>query len=119
MALTGQVVTRVRAELSRVAADGGRCAERAEIALGEGPVEQRLAAAICALAEHRGPDSSTCPSDAARAVGGENWRDLMADARDLARDLARTGEVEITQRGKVLDPDSDWHGPIRIRIVSG
>jgi Protein of unknown function (DUF3253) len=117
MALTGQVVPRVRAELSRVAADGGPFAERAEVALGDGPVEQRLAAAIRALAEHRGPDSSTCPSDAARAVGGENWRDLMVDARNLARDLARSGDVEITQRGKLLDPDSDWHGPIRIRTV--
>ncbi len=74
-----------------------------------------LRRAILALARERGPDKTICPSDAARAVGGERWRDLMADARELARDLARGGEVEISQRGEVLDPDAPWRGPVRIR----
>ena len=39
----------------------------------------------------------------------------MADTRELARDLARGGEVEISQRGEVLDPDAPWRGPVRIR----
>lgn len=104
-----------RAELDRVVDGGGPGAGDAEIALGDGPITQRLKASICALAEHRGPDSSTCPSDAARAVGGENWRDLMIDARELARELAKAGRIEITQRGNVLDPDGTWRGPIRIR----
>ena len=78
---------------------------------------QRLRATILELARQRGPSSSICPSDAARAVGGENWRDLMDDARDIARQLARDGEVEITQKGSVLDPDSQWKGPIRIRVT--
>jgi hypothetical protein len=79
--------------------------------------EQRLRAAILDLARERGPGKTICPSDAARAVGGEDWRDLMEAARDVARDLARSGEVEITQRGAVLDPDSAWRGPVRIRIT--
>jgi hypothetical protein len=78
---------------------------------------QRLEDSIRDLATARGPESSICPSDAARAVGGENWRDLMDDARDGARELARAGEVEITQRGAVVDPDAHWRGPVRIRIV--
>ncbi|TVT19754.1 DUF3253 domain-containing protein [Amycolatopsis acidiphila] len=57
-----------------------------------------------------------CPSDAARAVGGETSRDLMEPAREVARELARAGEVEITQRGQVLDPDAPWRGPIRMRL---
>lgn len=77
----------------------------------------RLRSAILDLAAARGPDSSICPSDAARAVGGENWRDLMDDARELARELAKSGVVQITQRGAVLDPGGTWRGPIRIRIV--
>lgn len=77
--------------------------------------EQRLSAAILELARRRGPSSSICPSDAARAVGGDGWRDLMDQARDVARQLARAGEVEITQKGEVLDPDAAWRGPIRIR----
>jgi hypothetical protein len=34
--------------------------------------------------------------------------------RDIARDLARAGEVVVTQRGEALDPDAPWRGPIRI-----
>ncbi|QYG91918.1 DUF3253 domain-containing protein [Iamia sp. SCSIO 61187] len=78
---------------------------------------ERIAAAIVALARHRAPTSTTCPSDAARAVGGEGWRDLMDLTRDVARDLARGGEVEITQKGRALDPDAPWRGPVRIRSV--
>ena len=74
-----------------------------------------MRAAILELARERGPAKTICPSDAARAVGGDDWRDLMERARDVARTLARAGEVEITQRGKVLDPDATWRGPIRIR----
>jgi Protein of unknown function (DUF3253) len=77
--------------------------------------EEKLRATILDLARQRGPSSSICPSDAARAVGGEHWRELMDQARDVARDLARAGEVEITQQGSVLDPDAAWRGPIRIR----
>ncbi|TFV61432.1 DUF3253 domain-containing protein [Mycobacterium sp. PS03-16] len=77
--------------------------------------EQRLRTAILEMARDRGPEKSICPSDAARAVGGDGWRDLMDQARDVARQLARDGEVEITQRGERLDPDATWRGPIRIR----
>ncbi|MGY4654013.1 DUF3253 domain-containing protein [Mycobacterium sp. URHB0021] len=77
--------------------------------------EQRLRDAILVLARERGPSKTICPSDAARAVGGERWRDLMDDARDIARKLAREGEVEISQKGEVVDPDATWRGPIRIR----
>ncbi len=76
-----------------------------------------LRRAILSLARERGPDKSICPSDAARAIGGERWRELMEPARDIARDLARDGVVEISQRGTVLDPDAGWRGPIRIRAI--
>jgi hypothetical protein len=78
---------------------------------------QRLRATILELARERGPDKTICPSDAARAVDGDNWRDLMDDAREAARELARDGEVEISQRGGVLDPNAQWRGPIRIRAT--
>jgi hypothetical protein len=74
-----------------------------------------LRTAILRMARDRGATSSICPSDAARAVGGDGWRDLMDDARDAARQLARAGEVEITQKGEVVDPEGTWRGPIRIR----
>lgn len=72
-----------------------------------------LQAAIRQLLNRR--TGSICPSEAARLVGGQQWRDLMEPAREAARVLARAGEVEITQRGAVVDPDGQWRGPIRIR----
>lgn len=112
-----QVSDRLRAELQRALDDGGPGAAAARVALGEGAVRRRLEAGIRALADHRGPGSSTCPSDAARAIGGTHWRDLMDSARQIAAELARRGDVEITQRGEVVDPHGPWRGPIRIRTT--
>ncbi len=50
-------------------------------------------------------------------VGGTQWRELMTPVREAARVLARAGEVEITQKGAVVDPDGQWRGPIRIRAT--
>lgn len=79
---------------------------------------ERIAAALRTLARHRAPDGTTCPSDAARAVGGEGWRRLMDETRSVARELADGGEVEVVQKGDVLDPDGAWTGPVRIRLAS-
>jgi hypothetical protein len=68
------------------------------------------------LAHHRGPDSSICPSDAARAVGAAHWRDLTEESRRIAVELACDGKVDITQRGKVVDPRRPLRGAIRIRV---
>lgn len=57
-----------------------------------------------------------CPSEAARVVNPEGWRDLMEPARQAARRLVAAGDVEITQGGHVVDP-STAKGPIRIRRV--
>jgi hypothetical protein len=104
-------------ELTTVADGDGPAAGHAKIALGGGSTATRLRAAILALAHHRGPNSSICPSDAARAVGGEQWRDLTGDSRSTALDLARDGDVQITQRGDVVDPRQPPRGPLRIRIT--
>ena len=103
-------------ELTTVADGDGPAAGHAKTALGGGSAATRLCAAILALAHHRGSDSSICPSDAARAVGGQQWRDLTDDSRSTALALARDGEVDITQRGEVVDPSRPPRGPIRIRI---
>lgn len=78
------------------------------------PVDEKLAASIRELLDARAASATICPSEAARAVGGEEWRDLMEPARRAARRLVAAGEVEITQRGQVVDP-SAAKGPIRIR----
>ncbi|WP_410667719.1 DUF3253 domain-containing protein [Amycolatopsis sp. cmx-4-68] len=103
-----------RRELERIRDGGGPGAEQAGLALSGGTASDRLRAAVLALAFARGADRSTCPSDAARAVA-EDWRPLLPQARELARELGRTGQVQLTQRGRPLDPDAEWTGPIRIR----
>lgn len=80
----------------------------AKVDLGErgepwwGPTEsgrrERLSAAIRALLRRR-EGTTICPSDAARVVGGENWRDLMPLVREVAAALSDQGEVRITQKG--------------------
>lgn len=60
--------------------------------------------------------STICPSQAAMAVGGDNWRDLMESARCAARRLVARDEVVITQGGRVVDP-STARGPIRIQLA--
>ena len=78
-------------------------------------VGARLEEAILELLDRRAEGATICPSDAARAVGPQDgWRDLMDPARDAARRLVAAGRVEITQGGRVVDPDSAT-GPIRIR----
>ena len=69
-----------------------------------------------ALLGARAADATICPSEAARAVGGDDWRHLMEPARSAARRLVATGDVEITQGGHVVDP-STAKGPIRVRLV--
>ena len=76
--------------------------------------DDRLVAAIRELLDVRGEGKTICPSEAARAVGGEKWRDLMQPARDAAQRLVDGGEVEITQRGEVVDV-ATVRGPVRIR----
>ncbi len=104
-----------RRELERARDSAGPGADQARIALTAEDRSERLRAAILALVSTRGADSSTCPSDAARAVA-DDWRPLLPRARELARDLARAGEVRLTQRDRTLDPDGDRQGPIRIRL---
>jgi hypothetical protein len=79
----------------------------------------RIEATILALAGHRAPQGTICPSDAARAIGGTGWRDLVPIVREVARRLAAEGRVEVTQGGRRLDPAAQWKGPVRIRLTPG
>jgi hypothetical protein len=77
-------------------------------------VAARLQRTIGELLDQRRPDASICPSEAARAVDAEGWRELMPAARDAAGRLATAGEVEVTQGGEVVDV-ATARGPVRVR----
>lgn len=82
--------------------------------LGDVDVDQRLERAIAELLDVRRAGTTICPSEAARAVDPQQWRDLMPAARAAAGRMAAAGEVEVTQRGEVVDVAAA-HGPVRIR----
>jgi hypothetical protein len=79
------------------------------------PSDEALRAEILRIAEQRGSGKTLCPSDAARSIGGDTWRDLMPAARRIAFELAGEGRVDVTQHGEPVEAEA--RGPIRIRWV--
>ncbi|TFV86619.1 DUF3253 domain-containing protein [Blastococcus sp. CT_GayMR16] len=77
-------------------------------------VDARLERTIDALLDRRRDGASICPSEAARAVDPEGWRELMPAARDAAGRLAAAGTAEVTQGGEVVDV-ATARGPVRVR----
>jgi hypothetical protein len=77
-------------------------------------VDRALERTIDALLDERRAGTTICPSEAARAVDPEGWRELMPAARAAAGRLAAGGQVEVTQRGEVVDV-ATARGPVRIR----
>lgn len=79
-----------------------------------GPVDSALETAIVELLEQRARSATICPSEAARKVDPDGWRELMQPVRHAANRLAAGGQIEIVQQGRVVDP-STAKGPIRLR----
>lgn len=74
--------------------------------------DERIAATIRTLLRHRG-QSSICPSDVARTVGGASWRPVMPDVRRVAADLADRDEIIVTQKQQPVSI-REARGPVRI-----
>src|SRR5438128_958261 len=74
----------------------------------------QLRAVILELLDRRAPGKTICPSDAARALAGSDFRPLMPAVRAAAADLVDAGEIEVTQRGEAIDV-AHARGPIRLR----
>jgi hypothetical protein len=81
-------------------------------------VGARLEQAIGDLLDLRRAGTTICPSEAARHVDAEEWRELMPAARAAAGRLAAAGRVEVTQGGTVVDV-ATARGPVRIRRPQG
>lgn len=80
--------------------------------------QAQLRSIILELLEHRDAGRTICPSDAARALAGSRFRPLMDTVRAAAAELVAEGEIEITQRGEVVDL-AQARGAIRLRRRSG
>jgi hypothetical protein len=89
-----------------------RCSPPPEAAAIGGAEAPALRAAILDLALRRAPGGSFCPSEVARALGGDGWRALMPVVRAAA---AAMPEVEATQGGVPVAPEGA-RGPIRLRL---
>lgn len=76
--------------------------------------DQALERAVLTLLGRRSAGATICPSEAARAVDPDGWRDLMDAARAAAGRLVAAGEVEVTQGGAVVDV-ATARGPVRLR----
>ena len=79
------------------------------------PIDSDLETAIMRLLSEQPRGATICPSDAAQAVGGDEWESLGEAARAAARRLSADGRVVIIQSGRPVDP-STAKGPIRIRL---
>jgi hypothetical protein len=80
------------------------------------PSRQDAEQAILGLLAQRDEGRTICPSEAARALGGDDaFRPLMPLVRDAAAHLVRRGELQVTQSGNFVDP-SEARGPIRLRL---
>ncbi|MEM7754415.1 MAG: DUF2256 and DUF3253 domain-containing protein [Planctomycetota bacterium] len=79
------------------------------------PIDEQLEAAILELIAARGPGKTICPSEAARAVDADGWREHMEPARAAARRLVAQDKAQIFQKGKLADP-STARGPIRVGL---
>jgi hypothetical protein len=79
------------------------------------------------LLDARQYPKTICPSEIARAfsaaelqtLGASEWRDTMGAVRQVMWEKREAGEVEVMQKGEVVDVESleDIRGPIRVRKV--
>lgn len=76
---------------------------------------ERAERTILELLADREPGKTICPSEAAREIAGDESRDVMAVVRDAAGALVERGEIDVTQRGQVVDL-ARARGPIRLRL---
>ncbi|ABI61783.1 Zinc finger protein [Granulibacter bethesdensis] len=81
---------------------------------------QAIDAEIIRLTTERGPASSICPTEVARALAPtEEWRRLLSQVRRQAARLASAGLIDVLRKGKPLPqpvtPDT-MRGVLRLRV---
>jgi hypothetical protein len=80
-------------------------------------IDLALERAMLKLLGDRARGATICPSEAARAVAPQRWRELLEPARCAARRLVAQGRLDMTKGGRVVDP-STVRGPVRLRLAA-
>jgi len=81
------------------------------------PSCDEIEAEILRLIQDRGVGKTICPSQVARSFSQDEtaWRALMPSVREAAGRLAERGEIQVTQRGELVDIDRA-KGPVRLGL---
>jgi len=83
---------------------------------GAEPTPAAIRASILELLATRAASRTICPSETARALGGNDaFRPLMDPVREEAFAMVDEGLIEVTQKGEVVD-GRNVRGPIRLRL---
>ena len=77
-------------------------------------VPEKYKLKIIEALESQTPKSSICPSQILSDANKKN-KLLMERVRSAARILVHEGKIEITQKGKTVDP-ANFKGPIRLKL---
>lgn len=75
-------------------------------------VSSDLRTTLLSLLAQRGLGKTICPAEVARALGREDWRELMSAVREVGVELAAEGQIVVRQQGQIVDPKTA-KGPIR------
>jgi hypothetical protein len=73
---------------------------------------------IAAMLQSRQQHATACPSEIARALQPQGWRDLMQRVREQALIMAKQGQLEVLQKGQPVPLGASPRGPIRLGRVS-
>lgn len=76
----------------------------------------RIKSAHLKFAGNRGLESTYCPSEVARELFPESWRDRMKMVREVADDLIDSQQLIVLQKGIIIkEYATGATGPIRLR----
>ncbi len=78
---------------------------------------QLIRSRLLEFARKRGEDKTFCPSEIARSIDQENWRDLMHPVRLEGKKMVSENLLICMQKGKPMDPLLA-KGPIRFGLPS-
>lgn len=77
--------------------------------------DKKIEDEILEMLLRRDVGKTICPSEVARKLYPDNWREEMEQVRQIARKLVKEGKIAITQAGQEVDPDH-FKGAIRLRL---